>query len=65
MHTMLDNIFAFISPNICQHSLAAAEDMSVLREYLAWVRNTKATGLNLFNLICKEIPVIWSEKYFT
>jgi len=64
MHTMLDDIFASISPNICQHSLAAAEGMSVLVEHLAWVRKTKATGLNLFNLICKEIPVVWSEKHF-
>ena len=50
------------TPNICQHSLAAAEDMSVLKEYLAWVRKTKATGLNLSNLICKEIPKSSGQK---
>lgn len=40
------------TPNVCQHSLAAAEDMGVLDEYLVWVRKSKATGLNL--LISKE-----------
>ncbi len=29
------------TPSVCQHSLAAAEDMGVLSEYLVWVRKTK------------------------
>lgn len=50
------------APNICQHSLAAAEDMGVVGEYLVWVRKTKATSLNLSNLISKEVPKSSGQK---
>lgn len=30
--------------NICQHAIAAAEDMNVLSEYLLWVRRTKKSA---------------------
>ena len=43
------------TPNICQHSVAAAEDMNILKEYLMWARKTNATSLNLSNLISKDI----------
>lgn len=29
------------APNICQHALAAAEDLHILSDYLLWVRKTK------------------------
>ena len=32
------------SPNICQHALAAAEDLHILSDYLLWVRKTKKRG---------------------
>ena len=50
------------TPNVCQHSLAAAEDMGVLDEYLVWIRKSKATGLNLSNLISKAVPKTAGKK---
>jgi predicted nucleotide-binding protein (sugar kinase/HSP70/actin superfamily) len=29
------------SPNICQHAIAATEDMNIFSEYLHWVQKTK------------------------
>ena len=50
------------TPNLCLHSLAAAEDMGVINDYLAWVRKTKAIGLNLSNLISNELPKSAGKK---
>ena len=54
-------------PNVCQHSLAAAaEDMEVLNEYLKWVtKTTKGVGLNVSNLISKEVPKSAGKKTST
>ena len=53
-------------PNVCQHSLAAAEDMQVLNEYLKWVtKTTKGAGLNVSNLISKEVPKSAGKKTST
>jgi len=43
------------SPNLCQHALAAAEDLDILCDYLSWVRKTKKT-LNLSQLISSSVP---------
>ena len=43
-------------PNVCEHSLAAAERMGILKEYVRWIEKTKASGLNISNLISKDIP---------
>ena len=50
------------TPNICQHSLAGAEDMGLLNDYLVWVRKTKAAALNLSNLISQEVPKSAGQK---
>ena len=50
------------TPNICQHSLAGAEDMGLLSDYLVWVRKTKGIALNLSNLISKEVPKLAGQK---
>ncbi len=50
------------TPNICEHSLATAENMGTLKEYLNWVRKTKAKGLNLSVLIAKEVPTSSGKK---
>lgn len=50
------------SPNVCQHSLATAEDMGILSDYLVWVRKTKATALNLSSLISKEVSKSAGKK---
>ena len=49
------------TPNICQHALAAAEDMSSLFEYLEWVRKTKKS-CNLSQLISHAVPKNAGEK---
>ena len=50
------------TPNICQHSLAAAETMGILKDYLDWVQKTKAKGLNLSTLIANDIPKSSGKK---
>ena len=50
------------TPNTCQYSLAGAEDMDFLNDYLVWVRKTKATALNLSNRISREVPKSASQK---
>lgn len=50
------------TPKVCQHSLAAAEHMGITSQYLAWVRKTKSVGLNLSNLISKELPKSTGQK---
>ncbi len=52
-------------PNVCQHSLAAAEDMGVLHNYLEWLKKKKTTGLNLSMLISKELPKSAGKKSST
>ena len=43
------------SSNICQHALAAAEDLHILSGYLLWVRKTKK-GVNVSQLISSSVP---------
>lgn len=43
------------TPHICQHALAAAEDIDILGEYLQWVRKTKKC-LNISLLVASQIP---------
>ncbi len=50
------------TPNICQHALAAAEDMGIINEYIAWIRKTKVTGLNISNLISDDVPKSAGKK---
>lgn len=50
------------TPKVCLHSLAAADDMGVLSEYLVFLRKTKAVGLNLSTLISKELPKSAGQK---
>lgn len=50
------------TPNVCQHSLATAENMGILKEYLDWVQKTKAKGLNLSTLIANDIPKSSGKK---
>ena len=50
------------TPNICQHSLAGAEDIGLLNDYLVWVRKTNATALNLSNHISQEVPKSAGQK---
>lgn len=38
------------SPNLCQHALAAAEDMNILPDYIQWIHKIKKT-LNLSQLV--------------
>ena len=47
---------------VCQHSLAAAEDMKVLSDYLLWVGKIKGPALNLSNLIASEVPQSSGQK---
>ena len=42
------------TPSICQHTLAAAQDMMILPQYITWVRKTKS--LNLSQLIADSVP---------
>ena len=49
------------SPNICQHALAAAEDLEVLSDYLLWVRRTKKSP-NLSQLIASSVPKDGGQK---
>ena len=51
------------TPNVCEHSLATAENMEILMEYLQWVGKTKAKGLNLSTLIAKEVPKSSGKKH--
>ena len=50
------------TPKVCQHSLAAAEDMNILNDYLAFIRKIKTGGLNLSALISKELPKAAGQK---
>lgn len=43
------------TPHICQHAIAAAEDIGILAEYLHWVRKTKKC-LNISQLVASQIP---------
>ena len=43
------------SPHVCQHALAAADDIGILDAYLQWLRKTKK-GLNISQLIGDKIP---------
>ena len=52
------------SPNICQHALAAAEDLGVLPKFLQWVRKTKKSS-NLSLLIADLVPKTGGEKSTT
>ena len=45
------------TPKVCQHSLAAAEDMGILDEYLVFLSNTKADGLNISSLVSKQLQL--------
>ena len=38
------------TPNVCQHALAAAEDICVLPDYLDWVSKTKTSLVIYLNL---------------
>ena len=49
------------SPNICQHALAAAEDLSILAKFLQWVHKTKKSS-NLLLLIADSVPKTVGEK---
>ena len=50
------------TPKVCRHSLAAADDMGILSDYLTFLRKTKAIGLNLSTLISKELPKSAGQK---
>ena len=50
------------TPKVCQHSLAAADDMGILSDYLAFLRKTKAVALNLSTLISNELPKSAGQK---
>ena len=50
------------TPKVCQHSLAAADDMGILSDYLTFLRKTKSIGLNLSTLISKELPKSAGQK---
>ena len=52
------------SPNICQHALAAAEDLGVLPKFLQWVRKTMKSS-NLSLLIADSVPKTGGEKSTT
>ena len=49
------------TPNICQHSLAAAQDLGCLSNYLQWVRRTKGSP-NLSLLIGDAVPRSGGQK---
>jgi len=49
------------TPNVCQHALAAAEDLCILPDYLQWLRKTKKT-LNLSQLIADGVPNNTGQK---
>lgn len=53
------------TPKVCQHSLAAAEDMGILKDYLIFLSHTKAAGLNISSLISKELPKSAGQKQST
>ena len=53
------------TPKVCQHALAAAEDMGILSHYLTFLRKTKAVALNLSTLISKELPKSAGRKNST
>ena len=44
------------SPTLCQHCLAAAEDMGMLGEYLQWVRSSKKALCNISQVLVNSIP---------
>ena len=46
------------TPNICQHALAAADDLKYLAEYLLWVQKTKRSA----NLSADAIPKTGGQK---
>ena len=50
------------TPKVCQHSLAAADDIGILSDYLTFLRKTKAVGLILSTLISKELPKSAGQK---
>ena len=50
------------TPKVCQHSLAATDDMGILSDYLTFLRKTKSIGLNLSTLISKELPKSAGQK---
>lgn len=52
------------APNICQHALAAAEDLHILSDYLLWVCKTKKT-LNVSQLISGSVPKDAGKKTST
>ena len=52
------------SPNICQHALAAAENLGVLPKFLQWVCKTKKSS-NLSLLIADSVPKTGGEKSTT
>ena len=43
------------APNVCQHALAATEDLHNLSDYLLWLRRTKK-GVNVSQLISISVP---------
>lgn len=49
------------TPNICQHSLAASEDMCILPDFLQWVCKTKKSS-NLSLFIGDSLPKSGGEK---
>lgn len=52
------------SPHVCQHALAAADDIGILDAYLQWLRKTKK-GLNISRLIGYKIPSDAGKKTST
>ena len=52
------------SPNICQHALAAAEDLGSFAKFLQWVRKTRKSS-NLSQLIADSVPKTGGEKSTT
>jgi len=53
------------TPKVCHHSLAAAEDMGILKEYLLFISKIKTAGLNISSLISKELPKSAGQKQST
>ena len=53
------------TPKVCQHSLAAADDMGILTDYLTFLRKTKAVSLKMSSLISSELPKSAGKKSST
>ena len=43
------------TPKVCHHSLAAADDISILSDYLTFLQKTKDVALNPSTLISNEL----------